>query len=214
MICIRENQTAAKWNHTLMKRQIRIAVGTALLLLATLVQSHAQNLVQTLGVSLVAYDAERNRTISIGTPQLIQYLWGTNVPNGRLYLVTPMGNPPGMTGPLNAFLRLTRGTNILYEFSSVTEFNLYQDVAVLRTNGLTISTHALNRFSFDTGGVRAELQGISTWNISRRLVNGVDLSGTGSFLSSVNGWIGIYSVTQSVMPIKGSIIASSPKLGP
>ena len=58
---------------------------------------------------------------------------------------------------------------------------------IARTNGPNITSHALNRFSIDSGSVRAELQGFSLWTISRRLVNGVDTSGTGIFRSSVNG---------------------------
>jgi hypothetical protein len=196
-----------------MKRKIRIAVGSVLLILGTVIQSHSQNLVQALNVSLTAYDTVGNRTIYIGTPQLIRYLWGTNVPNGHLYLVTPEGNAPGMTGALNAFLRITRGAQTILEIPSLTEFNLYQDVAALRTNGVTISGHALNRFSIDSGSVRAELQGVSTWNISRRLVSGVDVSGTGLFTSTVNGWIGIYNVTQPGVPVTGFIFAGSPRPG-
>jgi len=42
----------------------------------------------------------------------------------------------------------------------------------------------------------------------------VDVSGTGSFQSIVNGWITIYNVTQPVVPVSGSIVASRPKPGP
>lgn len=145
-----------------MKRKIRIAVAGALSILGTAVQSHAQNLVQSLNVSLTAYDTVRNRTIRIGTKQLIQYFMGTNVPNGHPYLVTPLGNAPGTTDNLNAFLRITSGATTVLEITSPTEFNVYQDTAALRNNDTTISIHALNRFSIDSGSVRAELQGIST----------------------------------------------------
>jgi hypothetical protein len=182
-------------------------------IVGTLVQSHAQNLVQSLSVSLTAYDTVGNRTLRIGTKELIQSFMGTNVPNGHLYLVTPMGNAPGTTGNLNAFLRITSGATTVLEITSPDQFNLYQDAATLGTAGTTISAHALNRFSIDSGSVRAELQGISTWNISRALVNGVDLSGTGSFQSSVNGWITIYNVTQPAVPLSGTIVASRPKPG-
>jgi hypothetical protein len=138
---------------------------------------------------------------------------GTNVPNGHLYLVTPMGNAPGTTGDLNAFLRITSGATTVLEITSPTQFNLFQDVAALKTTGTTISSHALNRFSIDSGSVRAELQGISTWNISQKVVNGVDVSGSGAFHSNVNGWISIYSVTQESVPISGTISAASPKPG-
>ena len=100
-----------------------------------------------------------------------------------------MGNAPGMTGALNAFLRITRGATDHIEIPSLTEFNLYQDLAALRTNGVTISAHALNRFSIDSGSVRAELQGAFDLEHLTGPVSGVDLSGTGSFTSTVNGWI-------------------------
>jgi len=196
-----------------MKSKIRIAVAGVLFILGTLVQSHAQYLVQSLNVSLTAYDTLDNQKIKIGTRELIQYFMGTNVTNGHLYLVTPMGNAPGTTGNLNAFLRITSGATTVLEISSPSEFNLFQDGAALKSSGMTVSSHALNRFSIDSGSVRAELQGFSTWNISRGLVNGVDVSGTGSFQSSVNGWLTIYDVTQPIVPVKGSIVASSPKPG-
>ncbi|MBC7979078.1 MAG: hypothetical protein H7Y36_00775 [Armatimonadetes bacterium] len=197
-----------------MKRKFRIALSGALVVFGTVLQSHAQHLVQPLTVSLTAYDTVGNKVIRIGTKELIRYLAGTNVPNGRLYLVTPTGNPPGITGGLSAFLRITRGTNTVLEIPSPAQFNVYQDVAVLRTNGLTIFTRALNRFSFDTGSVRAELQGNSTWNISERPVAGVDVSGAGSFQSVANGWISIYNVTEKIVPINGIIVAGRPKPGP
>ena len=196
-----------------MKRKISIAVGSVLFILGTVVQSQAQNLVQSLNVRLTAYDTVGNQTIRIGTKELIQYFVGTNVPNGHLYLVTPMGNVPGTTGDLNAFLRITSGATTVLEISRPDQFNLFQDSAALKTSGMKISSHALNRFSINSGSVRAELQGISTWNISQGLVNGVDVSGSGSFQSNVNGWISIYNVTQPVVPVSGSIVASSPKPG-
>jgi hypothetical protein len=197
-----------------MKRKIRIAVAGVLFILGTVAQSQAQNLVQSLSVKLTAYDTASNRTIRIGTKELIQHFAGMNVPDGHLYLVTPAGNAPGTTGDLNAFLRITSGATTVLEIPSPAEFNLFQDAAALRTNRTAISARALNRFSIDSGSVRAELQGISTWRISQKLVNGVDVSGAGSFQSSVNGWISIYNVTQPGVPVSGSIVASSPKPGP
>ena len=189
-----------------------------LFILGTALQSHAQNLIQSLYVNLTAYDTVSNRTIRIGTAAMIRYFAGTNVHNGHLYLVTPTGNPPGSIGDLNAFLRITSGaitsggTTVL-EIPSPAEFNLFQDTAALRTNRLIISTHALNRFSIDSGSVRAELQGFSTWSISQSPFKGEDVSGTGSFVSNVNGWIGIFNVTQPMVPVKGFIIASRPTPG-
>lgn len=197
-----------------MKSKTKIAAAGVLLMLGTLLPSHAQHLVQSLNVSLTAYDTVGNRTIRIGTKELIRYLAGTNVPNGHLYLVTPVGNAAGTLGNLNASLRITSGTTTVLEITSPNEFNVYQDYAALRTNGAAISSRALNRFSIDSGSVRAELQGLSTWKIPRGLINGADASGTGSFQSAVNGWIAIYNVTQSVDPIKGTIVAGSPKASP
>ncbi len=194
-----------------MKKQIKITIASALLVLLTGASSPAQNLVQSLGVSLTGYDTVSNRTVKIGTRELIQYLAGTNVANAHLYLVTPGGNPPGAIGNLNAFLRITSGTNTVLEITSPGQFNLYQDFAALKTNGLTTSSRALNRFSFDSGSVRAELQGLSSWHISQKPVNGADVSGAGVFQSSVNGWIQIYNVNESAMPVGGVIVAGSPK---
>jgi len=184
-----------------------------LFILGTTVQSHAQNYIQSLSVSLTAYDTVGNRTFSIGTQELIQYFLGTNIPNGHLYLVTPVGNAPGTIGDLNAFLRITEGTTTILEITSPNEFNLFQDAAASRTNKTTITIYAINRFSIDSGAIRAELQGISNWSIPRGLVNGENLSGTGSFQSNVNGWITIYNVTQPIIPIVGAIVASKPTLG-
>ena len=197
-----------------MKSKPGIVIASALFILGIVVQGHAQNLIQPLNVRLTAYNTVDNRIIKIGTRELIHHLVGTNVLNGHLYLVTPMGNAPGTTGGLSAFLRITSGATTVLEITSPTQFNVYQDVAALRTNGLTIVTHALNRFSIDSGSVRGELQGISTWNISQRPVKGVDVSGTGSFQSSVNGWIAIYNVTQEGVPVSGVIVAGRPTPGP
>jgi hypothetical protein len=80
--------------------------------------------------------------------------------------------------------------------------------------GLLRATAAINRFSFDTGAVRAELQGISTWTIWNFRTNGVPLWGAGAFTSHVNGWMNIYNATHSEAPISGTIIALRPTPGP
>ena len=182
-------------------------------MLGAVAPSHGQNLVQSLHVQLTAYDTAGSRTINISTATLIRYFVGTNVPNGHLYLVTPVGNAPGTTDNLHAFLRITSGATTVFEVPSPNEFNIYQDFAALRTNGPNITSHALNRFSIDSGSVRAELQGLSLWSISRGQVNGADTSGAGAFRSSVNGWMAIYNVTQPGVPVRGTIIASRPRPG-
>jgi hypothetical protein len=196
------------------KRTLRIVCGWAWLILGAAAQSNAQNLIQPLTVNLVVYDTVGGRIINIGTPQFIRYLMGTNVPNGNLYLVTPSGNSPGQTGALGAFLRITSGSTTIYRIPSVAQFNLYQDVSVLTPSGNMIYAFAaINRFSFDTGAVRAELQGISTWTFWTSKVNGVPLSGAGRFTSHVNGWMNIYNVTHSDAPVSGTIFAGRPTVG-
>lgn len=191
---------------------LKIAMATALLILGATLPGRAQNLVQTLTVNLTAYDTVGDRVIRIGTPQLIQYLTGTNVPGGQLLLVTPRGNPPGFQGDLDAFLRIVKGTNTVLEIPTPSQFNLLQDIAAVKTNALTYTIRAINRFSIDSGSVRAELQGFSNWIISPRLVKGVDVSGSGWFQSDVNGWIAIFNVTQpGGVPVRGSILASYPR---
>lgn len=199
-----------------MNKNLKIAAVGMLLLLGSLLPGHAQNLVQPLSVSLTAYDTENNRTVRIGTREMIRYLVGTNVPHGRLYLVTPAGNAVGTTGNLNAFLRITSGrsTTAVFEVFSPDAFNLFQDYVAVRTNGAGFISHALNRFSIESGSVSGELQGFSTWNARRAPVNGVDASGTGSFQSSVNGWMAISDVLPSRSPVRGTISAGRPTTGP
>jgi hypothetical protein len=195
-------------------KKIRSSVLCLTFILGLVANSVAQSLVQPLNVSLTAYDARGHRTVKIGTKDLIRYFAGTDVPDARLFLVTPVGNTPGTTGNLNAFLRIKSGAATVLDITSPNEFNFYQDVATLKTNGVHISAHAINRFSIDNGGVRAELQGISTWSVLRRLLHGDDTGGAGSFHSSVNGWLWIYNVTESMVPIRGSIVGGRPLLDP
>jgi hypothetical protein len=196
-----------------MKNKTAIAVAILSLVLGTFLPAHAQEIVQSLQVNLVIYDAAGRGTITIGTSQLIRHFTGSNVHNGRLLLVTPAGNAPGEIGNLNAFLRIKRGSETVLEIHSPTEFNIYQDVAPLRPGGTPRFIRAVNRFSIDSGSIRAELQGIGLWSVPRRTVNGVNVSGTGSFQCSVNGWISIFNVTQSDVPVRGVIIAGQPHVG-
>jgi len=191
-------------------KTIKIAVVSVLLMVGTLANSVAQNLVQSLTVSLTAQDPDRNRTVIITTATLIKYLVGSSVPNGRLYLVTPAGNSPGQTDNLHAFLRVKSGSRTILEVPSPDQFNLYQDVASLRNFGSTIVlSRAINRFSLDNGTIRWELQGIADWIIFKRTSHGVDMSGAGSFTSHVNGWLQIQNVI-GMAPVSGLIIAGAP----
>ena len=196
-----------------MIKKITIAVAIVSFLLGTALQGHAQEIVQSLNVNLTIYDAGGRGTIHIGTKELIRHFTGTNVPHGHLFLVTPAGNAPGATGNLNAFLRIKRGSETVLEITSPTQFNVYQDVAPLPPSGTPRFIRAVNRFSIDSGSVRAELQGLGLWSVPHRTVNGVNVSGTGAFQSSVNGWISIFNVTQSVAPVRGVITAGQPHVG-
>ena len=195
-----------------MKRKINIAA--LLLLLGTAAHSHAQNLVQPMFVNLTIFDTVGNRTINVQTTNFINYIMGTNVPNGKLFLVTPMGNAPGTLGALGAWLRIKSGATTIYEVPSVSQFNIYQDVSILTTTSTKITARALNRFSFDTGAVRAELQGFSTWTIWRGLIQGQDVTGTGTFTCRGNGWMDIYNVTHGSALVQAQILAREPIPGP
>jgi len=196
-----------------MKQTIKIAVVSALIIMGVVASGCAQNLVQSLSVNLTIHDPDRNRTITVTTSSLIRYLVGSSVPNGRLYLVTPVGNTPGQTGDLNAFLRITSGGRTILEVTSPDQFNLYQDTAALRNfNSTTLLSFALNRFSIDSGSVRWELQGLGGWIIYKKTVHGVDISGSGMFTAHVNGWIQIQGVV-GMAPVTGTIIATIPSPG-
>ena len=186
---------------------MRMTVLVAFLSLGTIAQSAAQNLVQDLNVDLFLYKDVNNETIRMGTPELITYLWGSPVADGHLYLVTPKRNVPGQIGALGAFLRITSGTKTVYNIPSVSQFNLYQDYAAKRSYPPALFFRTLNRFSFDTGAIRAELQGVSLWSIQQTPVNGVDLSGAGAFTCTLSGWMQIYSVNPSPLVMRGTIIA-------
>jgi hypothetical protein len=188
------------------------AVG--LLLAATAFHTPAQStLVQTLNVHLTGNDTATDKPFSITTRDWIRYFLGTNVSGAQLQLVTPIGNPPGTTGNLGAFLRIVKGNEILMDVTSPDKFNLYQDTISMKTSGSSVTVQAINRFSIDFGYLHAELQGFSNWHIATRLVNGVDTSSSGSFTSSINGIATVDGFTQ-YSPVRGSISASSPKPGP
>jgi hypothetical protein len=193
---------------------MKIALISILLSIAAAVQVHAQHLVQTLSVSLVGYKTDGSgKAFVITARDVIRYFIGTNVPNGQLQLVTPTGNPPGGVGNLNAFLRVTqRGTNLM-EISSPDRFNLFQDTTSTITTSSTVLSRAINRFSIDFAYLHAELQGFSTWTIRTQPVSGHDLSGSGTFVSTINGIATVDGFTQFA-PVRGTIVASAPKFEP
>ena len=196
------------------KAQIRIATLAGLLLSAGLMESPGQNLVQNLTINLVAFDHVASGQVRITTRDVITYFAQTNIPGARLQLVTPGGNPPGTLGNLNAFLRVVKGEEILFEVPSPTAFNLYQDFAAIQTVGTRTSGRTIDRFSFEFGLFQAELQGFSTWNFVERTVDGVSVSGSGAFVSTVNGAVTVDGVTDEGIPTHGTIGASAPRPGP
>ena len=202
-----------------MQRITRIAAVLTLLSLGSMTQTHAQsNLVQNLNIRLVAYNPSQNsnnvQLVRITTKDVIQAFAGTAVPKGQLQLVTPPGNQPGTTGDLNAFLRVTSGNNTVTTIPSPDSFNLFQDGAIVKTGGNHSVSHSLNRFSIDFGAFHSELQGHSTWNIVSKNQGGLDMGGSGSFTSNVNGVSTWDSVTIADVPTQGTITASAPKPGP
>jgi hypothetical protein len=180
-------------------------VISLLLSIAITAQLHAQNLVQNLSVSLQGFNTQNQKLMVITTSDVIRYFIGTNVSGGQLQLVTPTGNPPGTVGNLNAFLRVRKNGTTLVEVPSPDNFNLFQDAAVHIPPGYIGNWRAINRFSIDFAYLHAELQGYSIWTI------GNTLSGSGSFTSSVNGYVTVDGVTL-FSPMHGTITASAPKL--
>jgi hypothetical protein len=202
-----------------MERKTKIAAALLLLSLGSIAQTQAQsNLVQTLNIRLVAYNPSQNsnnvQLVRITTKDVIQAFAGSAVPKGQLQLVTPPGNQPGMTGDLNAFLRVTSGNTTVTTVPSPDSFNLFQDGAIVQTRGSHTVSHSLNRFSIDFGAFHAELQGYSTWNIVSKSQGGIDLGGSGPFTSNVNGVSTWDNVTISEVPTQGTVTASAPKPGP
>jgi hypothetical protein len=135
------------------------------------------------------------------------------VPKGKLQLVTPAGNPPGLTSDLNAFLRVTSGNTTVTTVSSPASFNLFQYGAIIQTRGNHTVSHSVNSFSIDFGAFHAELQGASTWNIVSKNKQGLNLGGSGTFTSNVNGVSTWDNVTLLAVPTQGTITASAPKPG-
>jgi hypothetical protein len=79
-----------------MKIGNKLAMWAAAFLVGAAVTGQAQTLMQPLSISLVAYDQptqSRIRAVRITTRDVINLFAGTNVPNGRLFLVTQAGVP-------------------------------------------------------------------------------------------------------------------------
>ncbi len=204
--------------HEIMKRITKMVAILTFVAGGSAVTSHGQsNLVQTLNVRLTAYNQSGPNTVQavrITTKDVIKAFAGADVTKGQLLLVTPTGNPPGTTGDLNAFLRVTSGSAIVTNVPTPDSFNLFQDAAIIQSHGNHTVSHSLNRFSIDFGAFHAELQGYSTWNIVSKTQEGLDLGGSGSFVSNVDGVSTWDQVTVSSVPTQGTITAGPVKPGP
>jgi hypothetical protein len=198
-------------------KTMQIALLGGLLTLGAVTPSLAQtNLVQSLTFSLTAIDEPTLTTtkkIRIVTKDVIRLFASTNVTKGQLWLVTPDTGTPGTIGNLNSFLRITSGATTVLEVPTPDSFNLFQDYASSSIKGNTTTVSAINRFSIDYGGFHSELQGFSTWKFVYKTVQGINVGGSGSFTSSVNGRGTEDGVTQADVPMQGTITAGAPKPG-
>jgi len=169
--------------------------------------ARAQEVVQPLSISLTVYNQTNGivRPIHISTRDIIRYFAGTNVPGGKLLLVSPAGSP-ATSDNLGASLRITGNNDTVIDISSPVSFNLFQDFSTVAQTISRTTTYALNRFSIDFGGFHAELQGLSIWS-----ANATTPGGEGSFRSTVNGQCIIDGISSGNTPCQGTITGAAPK---
>jgi len=185
-----------------MKTAYRIAAIAGMMVGMTTTSGLSQSVVQNLNINLTAYNHAEAKQIKITTKDVINYFAGTNIPGGKLLLVTPSPNEPGTLGNLNAFLRVVRNNEVIVEIPSPDNFNVYQDFAALKSSGPRTASRAIDRFSIDFNGFAAELQGFSIWTIS---------GGSGAFVANVNGAVAIDGVTDDWIPARGTVSATAPR---
>src|SRR5256885_13752829 len=159
-----------------MKKTVRMVI-VSLMVMTGAACADAQEVVQNLSISLTVYNETNGivRPVHVSTRDIIRYFAGTNVPGGKLLLVSPAG-PPATSDNLGASLRVTGNDGIVIDISSPVSFNLFQDFSTVTQTSSRTTTYALNRFSIDFGGFHAELQGLSTWS-----ANASTPGGEGSF---------------------------------
>jgi len=159
---------------------------------------------QSISISLTLRDQTDTgvRTLHISNRDVIENLVGTNVPGGRLLLVMPNDPTPDGNGNIGAFLRVTDSKgNVLAETDS-SSFNIYQTVSSQTSTRI----YAWNQFSFDFGGLGAELYGTATWSRSP-----LGPGGQGSFHCTVSGHCGLGGISNGQVPCTGSIAGGAPK---
>ena len=210
-------------------KNIGIALLSAALVMGAACHGIAQNAVQTLSFTLVAYDQPTpttTRQVRFTSKDIIRYFIGTNVSGGQLLLVTPIASGAQTnTGNMNAFLRIVKGNTTLMEVPTPDSFNFFQDGVSTSSRGGVVTSFATDRFSIDFQEFHAELQGFTTWSSGRQthiVVLGSPLiltkpsnpavSGIGSFSSTLSGTGTIDEVTQFGVPIQGTVTGGTPKL--
>ncbi len=200
-----------------MKNKITVLGVSGLLVLGGAFAGHAQDVVQNLSVSLVAYNQASDTTVQpvrVTTKDVIRLLTGSNVPSGQLLLVTSAGgsgptSAPQETASLASGLRvMSRGADVA-DVPSPDSFNLFQDFVSVSVRGGSTTAYGNDHFSIDFGGFHVELQGATVWKVGGTMAGG---GVTGPFVSTVNGRGTLDGVTSPDVPMNGTISAGSPKV--
>jgi hypothetical protein len=144
------------------------------------------------------------RAVRVTTKDVIQNLAGTNMPGAKLWLVMSSDPSPdgGNNDNIGAFLRLTDSRGNVIVDTDTDMFNVYEAAY----SQIATRTYAWNQFSFDFGGLSAELYGTAIWSRSFR-----SPGGQGSFHCSVSGHSTLSGITDGDMPSIGSISGGAPR---
>src|SRR5437016_5687565 len=91
-----------------MKRLLKALAIAGVAVLGFVANGKAQ-VQQSISFSLTVYNQSDTgvRPVRVGTKDVIENLAGTNVPNGKLWLVMPTDPSPDGNGNIGAFLRVT-----------------------------------------------------------------------------------------------------------
>ncbi|HVM46560.1 MAG TPA: hypothetical protein VMU04_00965 [Candidatus Acidoferrum sp.] len=152
-------------------KMIRIAAASALLALSATMQSHGQDTVQPLTITLTAYNPTGSggvQLVRFTTKDEIRFLVGTNVSGGQLLLVMPISSGViSNTGNMNAYLEVTQNGNDILDVPTPDSFNLFQDSVVDNTSGRVTIAYGTDRYSTDYAEYHSELQAFNTWAAGR-----------------------------------------------
>ena len=165
----RPKATSARKDYSV--KMIRIAAASALLALSATMQSHGQNTVQPLTITLTAYNPTGSggvQLVRFTTKDEIRFLVGTNVSGGQLLLVMPISSGViSNTGNMNAYLEVTQNGNDILDVPTPDSFNLFQDSVVDNTSGRVTIAYGTDRYSTDYAEYHSELQAFNTWAAGR-----------------------------------------------